>query len=141
MALRQSLMLRLMWMPLPLALGPNAVAKNEVLLDDITGYQAKSLPKNCEVFDPDLQDPLLASSYVGLPNLYKGTLDSWDTRSGPGQINFIAWGPVPGYDLQLYADKKVAVCLSQCLQTDSYLRTPPPQGLQQMRLSGIFHSL
>ncbi|KAJ2933907.1 hypothetical protein H1R20_g3130, partial [Candolleomyces eurysporus] len=49
------------------------------------------LPSVCQVTNPGLQDPVLASTYKNLVPLIAGELIAWSDLVGPGQVAFSAW--------------------------------------------------
>ncbi|KAJ2915171.1 hypothetical protein MD484_g5222, partial [Candolleomyces efflorescens] len=50
-----------------------------------------SLPPACEVADPGIQDPMLASTYHLCVPLFSRQFISWSELQGPGQVNVSAW--------------------------------------------------
>ncbi|KAJ2911861.1 hypothetical protein MD484_g8554, partial [Candolleomyces efflorescens] len=63
-------------------------------LDDLYYSEVTSLPDECEVMDPELQDELLKDSYKELPNLRAGTFESWSEAAGPGMVRFSGWADI-----------------------------------------------
>ncbi|KAJ2914761.1 hypothetical protein MD484_g5657, partial [Candolleomyces efflorescens] len=60
------------------------------------------LPEQCQVTDPALQDPRLATTYSTLVPLISGELVSWSDLVGPGQVTFGAWpDQCPDMDIEL----------------------------------------
>ncbi|PPQ75834.1 hypothetical protein CVT25_008944, partial [Psilocybe cyanescens] len=79
----------------PVARTTPMLGTGATLLEDTMKYTVRVLPKKCEVTKkPDLQDSLLADTYVGLPNLNHGILRTWNSAnvSAPMElVNFYQW--------------------------------------------------
>ncbi|KDR73762.1 hypothetical protein GALMADRAFT_142208 [Galerina marginata CBS 339.88] len=88
---------------------PGSVKKAPISAKD--AYRVLSLPTQCEVFNPQLQDALLVEKYVGLPNLKAGAFISWYKTPGPGQIFPSQYGDlIPSLD---YISFVKALCFTE----------------------------
>ncbi|KAJ6623831.1 hypothetical protein B0H10DRAFT_2213204 [Mycena sp. CBHHK59/15] len=75
--------------------GVPAAAKKVYLEDtEFNTLKVASLPEECEVFNEDLQDPVLADQYLELPNLKFVTVVSWSSRVGPGNVLLSSWADI-----------------------------------------------
>ncbi|KAF9455270.1 hypothetical protein BDZ94DRAFT_1316425 [Collybia nuda] len=71
-----------------------------VYLEDVMDEHKRPIALVCEVMNPEYQDPMLVSQYIGLPKLLKGVLLSWSTAQGPGYFPFSFWPEdVPTLDM------------------------------------------
>uniref|UniRef100_A0A8H8CF40 Uncharacterized protein n=1 Tax=Psilocybe cubensis TaxID=181762 RepID=A0A8H8CF40_PSICU len=123
---------------------PSLGLNGPALMEDTMRFSVKHLPKKCEVTKTDLQDSLLESTYVDLPNLQ----NAYDAVTFVRNKNFINPSRVSPLDVSilymgndrkratLQCNSVPAICLSAILTRDSYLLEPISKGLCNKFLSG-----
>ncbi|KAH9474154.1 hypothetical protein JR316_0013557 [Psilocybe cubensis] len=70
---------------------PSLGLNGPALMEDTMRFSVKHLPKKCEVTKTDLQDSLLESTYVDLPNLQHGILKQWNSPNVMAPVDCVSF--------------------------------------------------
>ncbi|KAJ2919824.1 hypothetical protein MD484_g594, partial [Candolleomyces efflorescens] len=70
---------------------PTQPPLEQTTLGDGIYRRVTALPSQCQVTDTNLQDPLLAQCYIGLPPLRRGMFQPWTDNAGQGMVQFSMW--------------------------------------------------
>ncbi|KAJ3520697.1 hypothetical protein NMY22_g12638 [Coprinellus aureogranulatus] len=78
--------------PLPADVSSPSPPRNMAYMEDLTTHRrCLSLPDTCEVWDPELMDPVLKDQYPLCPKLRRGILIPWMDAPGKGFMQFSKW--------------------------------------------------